>query len=429
MTAELVMMNTRAVAMAADSASTFYDGVGSRQVSFSANKLFNISYGHSVGIMIYQNASIHSVPWETIIKVYREHGEIEQFDTLREYAEHFIKFLEGKCSWLFPEQLQEHELQAICNSMCYNIEDDIMRVWRNEGNDPIIFPGKDFVNGCIVGMSKDWDKIEKCDLSWAKKEGQKEKLFAFVDRGILSIESFKDLDKENLDILKNYIFNIFIHTISSIYSGVVFAGFGTKEIFPSLYAFDVYGFNFGDLRIEHVRDEHKQVGYQIPALIRPFAQSDMIHTFMRGIRPDHESVIRDTFQSLFDGNTDATIDAISDDEFEPKKKETLRQHMKQKNKSEADRLLKELDRYFYDESIADILRGISSLDKDELANVAGALLRLSTLHKKVSIGDDTVGEPIDLAVITKGDGMIWINRKHYFDKELNPQFFRRFRKP
>ena len=34
-------------------------------------------------------------------------------------------------------------------------------------------------------------------------------------------------------------------------------------------------------------------------------------------------------------------------------------------------------------------------------------------------------EPIDVAVISKGDGFIWIRRKHYFNAELNPSFFRR----
>jgi hypothetical protein len=35
---------------------------------------------------------------------------------------------------------------------------------------------------------------------------------------------------------------------------------------------------------------------------------------------------------------------------------------------------------------------------------------------------ETVAGPIDVALITKGDGIIWIKRKHYFKEELNPQF-------
>ena len=30
---------------------------------------------------------------------------------------------------------------------------------------------------------------------------------------------------------------------------------------------------------------------------------------------------------------------------------------------------------------------------------------------------------MDVAVISKGDGFVWINRKHYFKPELNASFF------
>jgi hypothetical protein len=40
---------------------------------------------------------------------------------------------------------------------------------------------------------------------------------------------------------------------------------------------------------------------------------------------------------------------------------------------------------------------------------------------------ESVGGPIDVAVITKHEGLIWINRKHYFDPEKNPRFFMRQR--
>ena len=41
---------------------------------------------------------------------------------------------------------------------------------------------------------------------------------------------------------------------------------------------------------------------------------------------------------------------------------------------------------------------------------------------------ETVGGPIDVAVISKGDGFIWIKRKHYFDPKLNPHFMAKYLK-
>lgn len=39
---------------------------------------------------------------------------------------------------------------------------------------------------------------------------------------------------------------------------------------------------------------------------------------------------------------------------------------------------------------------------------------------------ETVGGPIDVAVITRGDGFIWIRRKHYFEPSLNPRAMAKF---
>ncbi len=39
-----------------------------------------------------------------------------------------------------------------------------------------------------------------------------------------------------------------------------------------------------------------------------------------------------------------------------------------------------------------------------------------------------VGGPVDVAVISKGDGFIWIKRKHYFNPKLNVRYFERDRR-
>jgi hypothetical protein len=55
--------------------------------------------------------------------------------------------------------------------------------------------------------------------------------------------------------------------------------------------------------------------------------------------------------------------------------------------------------------------------------MAESLVNLTSFKLKVTEDAETVGGPIDVAVISKGDGLIWIKRKHYFSPELNQQFF------
>jgi len=68
------------------------------------------------------------------------------------------------------------------------------------------------------------------------------------------------------------------------------------------------------------------------------------------------------------------------------------------------------------------------LPKDELALMAESLVNLTCLRRKFTTDRETVGGPIDVAVISKGDGFVWIKRKHYFKQELNPQFFANYYK-
>jgi hypothetical protein len=69
-----------------------------------------------------------------------------------------------------------------------------------------------------------------------------------------------------------------------------------------------------------------------------------------------------------------------------------------------------------------ILDMVTMLPKDELPHLAESLVALTSLKRHVSNDAETVGGPIDVALISKGDGFIWIRRKHYFRPELNPHF-------
>lgn len=66
---------------------------------------------------------------------------------------------------------------------------------------------------------------------------------------------------------------------------------------------------------------------------------------------------------------------------------------------------------------------IEFLPKQDLAYMAESLVNLTAFKRKVSNDNETVGGAIDVAIISKGDGFIWVKRKHYFDKNLNHHYF------
>src|SRR5262249_30117043 len=112
MTAEIALMNRSAVALAADSAVTIETASGVK-VYNSINKLFMLSKHHPVGIMIYGAADFMDVPWELIIKLYRERLDGRSFDTLSRYAQDFVQFV-SEHTGLFPKKRQdEYALTSI----------------------------------------------------------------------------------------------------------------------------------------------------------------------------------------------------------------------------------------------------------------------------------------------------------------------------
>lgn len=85
-----------------------------------------------------------------------------------------------------------------------------------------------------------------------------------------------------------------------------------------------------------------------------------------------------------------------------------------------------MDKWEKANNVHPILAAMSVLPKDELALMAESLVNLTSFKRRITFDAETVGGPIDVAVISKGDGFIWIKRKHYFEAEKNPHFLRNY---
>lgn len=107
-------------------------------------------------------------------------------------------------------------------------------------------------------------------------------------------------------------------------------------------------------------------------------------------------------------------------------RESTRQRLAELSKQALTDFRERINRHVADKHIRPLLDVIGFLPKDELAAMAEALVNLTSVKRKMSLELETVGGPVDLAVISKGDGFVWIKRKHYFDPKLNPHFFPKY---
>ncbi|OIP26665.1 MAG: hypothetical protein COY46_01980 [Chloroflexi bacterium CG_4_10_14_0_8_um_filter_46_9] len=153
----------------------------------------------------------------------------------------------------------------------------------------------------------------------------------------------------------------------------------------------------------------------------------MVDTFMEGIAPNVRDYVEENLSGLLNKYAEIVVESFEkfDDE---EKADTLKKLKQANNKISKDyqQRLRNYIRANYVDPVMDVV--VAGLPKDELATMAEALVNLTSFRRKVTMGTETVAGPIDVAVISKGDGFIWIKRKHYFKSELNPQFFAKYYK-
>jgi len=208
--------------------------------------------------------------------------------------------------------------------------------------------------------------------------------------------------------------------VTNVESGVVIAGYGEDEVFPSLREYRFFGVVGGHLSYHPLRSNG--IGQDVSALIVPLAQgADMAHRFMEGVDPWYQAVLERSLREVWVRSLGGVVDAI--EELGDAQKDCYREQAKQAGEELLGRYIDDLKRLRQERFWGPIVDVVASLPKDELAEMAESLVNLASLKMRVSGEQQTVGGPIDVAVISKGDGLIWIKRKHYFDPSLNPHYF------
>ncbi|WP_404319481.1 hypothetical protein [Malaciobacter canalis] len=419
MTAEMGMLNKYAVALAADSAVTVTQN-GESKVYNSANKLFKLSNFEPIGIMIYGNASFMGIPWETIIKLYRRRLKDTKFDLINEYADNFMEYLskfkldeENKSTYI------EQNFYLLINEFFSDIENRKSHTtvklteWMTEYNEL---------------FDKEYSEIH--EIKQEDYDFYKDKYISDIEDYFTNINpNYTDnIDVINKTVAEDFLKLIFRYiVINRIYnsSGVVIAGFGEEELYPALCSHDIDG-KVGEVLI-YQKIEEAKISIKNNAAIIPFAQTNMVRTFIQGINPRLETDITNEMKSNLNqlsqgmaSNLQTTL-GLSDDLTEEIEK-GLR---KTTNEMFFENTKKYLVDYKQQNHIVPIINTVALLEKDDLAHMAESLVNIASMDKKMSMEIESVGGPIDVAVISKGDGFIWYKRKHYFNTELNPDFIAR----
>jgi hypothetical protein len=424
MTAEMAIMNKEAIALAADSALTTQLG-SAPKIFPSANKIFRLSKYHPIGIMIYGNATFMDIPWEVLIKTYRNKLCKKCFANVNLYADDFIKFLSEDpqiSSSLSDDQKNSYMEVNIIHYLIY-IKSTIDREVKHKLEQKEMINEveiKRIIKNVLKEQKNRWENCEPLpNIEVEFKAHIIAKFTEKINKNIANVFEELPLTKGQkaklAELASLCMMNISDNLANPINSGIVIAGFGEEDLFPSLVSYDVE-LAIED-RIKYRKKNEIKIDMKKTASIIPFAQSEMVSAFMEGVDPNYKIINDVAISKIFRNYASliATLLNVKSDRQKIKKMEKIGAEL-------LENLSKELQIIRKDEYSSPIVQIVSGLPKDELAAMAESLVSLTSFKRRVSPQSETVGGPIDVALISKGDGFIWVKRKHYFNSDLNPQF-------
>lgn len=427
MTCEVVVMNRLGIVLAADSAITFQNNSekgATTSFSTGANKIFQLSNHEPVGAMIFNSASLNEIPWELVLKSFRSNLSDKQFATINDYSDALTKYIVNNKS-LFPEaHLEEQTKKRIAVSFFR-----VLR-WARVITPDLIDPSKTPAEHKVAWkgfISHVKDQLKNTPLSPHFSNSSlrriKTKYTAWLSglipdflknenefQHLANVISVNQLSKITIETLVR----LYSWVLSDAFSGIVIAGYGSEQCFPGYVEHKYYGFIDDVFIVEPGKKEvlsHSNSYSQIEA----FAQQAMVETFVKGYSFGTWNSVMNEFNiqtkkisEEFAQLAGVAVPANWDSQLSNYSKE----------------FSKVWSKIMTDHYIP-LRKVIAGLSVQEMSELAETLVMLESLKEKVTERTQSVGGPVDVAVITKHEGLVWIKRKLYFDPELNPRYFAR----
>lgn len=420
MTAESAVMNKLGVALAADSAVSV-SSRGADKTYSSSDKLFQLSDAAPVAIMKSGNADFLGMPWEVLIKAYRKQLGDTTFPRLSDYATDFFRFVSKFVranATVFPRSVQDAWVEIFVENWLENIRDEANE--RYEGgkektpdqSNKDMLPVIHEVAAKFLKEKRQDSKLHRFGAATARalrtKHGKivKKAMKDYFDgfslsavpaktRRLLEQLVFESLSRENFD--------------SDEATNIVFAGFGEEEYLPAYLKYAVDG--WADNKLRHYCDEEGRVSPEKSGDVGLFGQHSPALAVVMGVSIEYLPYLR-TYVDEFVEKMTKSFARVTGHKYSAR--ETKKQNLFVEKQHES--LINKIIEYF--EEVGDEFEeAVGHLPKSELAAAAETLVNITKFSQRVSAEQETVGGPVDVALITKGDGFVWVKKKRYFPAE------------
>lgn len=406
MTAEIGILNRTCVVLASDSAAS----IGTT-VYQNATKLFDLGPENQMGMMIYNLSYWMEIPFEILVNDFLQSSKGVEFNNVEEVATEFVCFLKSDFSRHVAGATQNefivrrlHDLLDRIRDFTYNDLDGASAEGRSTD---------DILETTFLEVLDDCCKVNESyevmpDFSDYSLQDFKDDFRALINKVLPGFYASFGVPRKAK--YTNRIFKALYHEViykiedPEDYCGVVIAGYGQQEIFPSIVSIKLGEIISGRLRYNNPYVNGITESRNV--IVQPFAQIDMVQTFFEGMDPELVKALAVTLdgelKSLKEKVT--TKFGIANSEinsfFSTALMGVLRKFREDCMKMHTD----------------PIVDTIKHMRNEDVIEIAESLINLTSLKRKASNKMQSVGGPTDIAIITKANGFCWVKRKEFYNK-------------
>jgi hypothetical protein len=384
-TASVVVMNSGALAMATDSAVTVPYGSGMKHYQ-GASKLVSCHADAPVAVLWHGSPDYLGIPWEVIIKDFRRRDRTKRA-RITDYADAFFQHLDSE--WHMPTKKgKPPAASALALDLLEAAEKALAR------------PGVEKAAAIERSVTEWRESRPRQHQLLSDAAARRKGMMNWLDAALDEIEARTGkLEPALRKELRDAAVSGWSHISPGepLHTGLVFAGFGEQDRLPTMCSYLV-GVPV-ESKTRRVKGNYIAISQDVTAAIVPFAQDDQMRLFMEGLHPTLGEFIDEMMVEI--GKK-----LGGDDPFVRRMARLLGDHINDHGRPVVD--------------------AVRFLPKADLAEFARTLIGFTAFRLRMSMAPEVVGEPIDVVVVTRSEGVIWVHRNLYFPPQLNPQFFRRY---
>jgi len=385
MTAQVVVMNKAAVALASDSSVSLTAGTQLRRSYLTAEKVFPLAPPHRLAVMHNGDTELLGAPYAVLLLEWL-HGLDKPLAEVSDYARSFVEWVEAQAG-MFDTESEDRHLRWMLDDYYRAIRSEVVRLVEERGASRD--GSASILEEVAKGRADHLARLDQCpNLAGVDGAGYVEQrrttVTEVVEDVFAGIERSEAADAQLRRVAADL---IGAQEPFSTDADLVFVGFGDDQLFPASQVLTVRGVTDGKLKTEP--GPQLTVTTTDGCYISPYAQTEAMHTFLSGYHRDFLDAAHERLAKVLgsvEGERDGDDDphAALDDDFE---------------------------RLSWEEFIEPLVATVSGLPRVELARTAEALVGLQVLRKLTRAEADTVGGPVDVATITRADGFVWCRHK------------------